>query len=88
MTITIKTVLPLAESIGKRRLEVEWPGGTLAELIRYLHEKTGTDVEKALRGDDGSLAYVVSVNGKIQKELSALIHDGDEISFLLPIGGG
>ncbi len=88
MAITVNTVRPIAEWIGKRRIEIEWPGGTLEELIRYLHEKTGADIESEVKEADGSLAYVVTLNGEIQRSLSVPIQDGDEISFLLPIGGG
>jgi molybdopterin converting factor small subunit len=88
MAITVKTVRPLAAWIGNKRIEIEWPGGTLEELIRYLHEKTGANIEGEVLEADGSLAYVVTVNGEIQRTLSASIQDGDEISFLLPIGGG
>lgn len=88
MAVTIRTNRPLAEWIGSGKLQIEWAGGTLEDLIQYLIEKTGPQLEKELKGEDGSLAYVVSINGKIQKEPSTPIQDGDEISFFFPIGGG
>ncbi len=88
MAVIVKTVRPLATWIGNKKIEVEWHGGTLEELIRYLQEETGANIEGEVKEADGSLAYVVTVNGEIQKKLSATVQDGDEISFLLPIGGG
>jgi molybdopterin converting factor small subunit len=88
MAITIKALRPLSEWIGHGKIEMEWPGGTLADLIRSLTEKCGPDVKKELIEEDGSFAYVVSVNGKIHRDLSTPVRDGDEIFFFTPIGGG
>lgn len=88
MTITIKSVRPLAEWMGGNKIEIEWRGGTLEDLLHVLIEKVGSEIEKELKSEEGSLAYIVSVNGKIERNLSAAIHDGDEIFFFIPLGGG
>jgi molybdopterin converting factor small subunit len=88
MAITIKTLQPLAEWIGSGKVQMEWSGGTLEDLIRSLIEKGGPDLEKELKGEDGSFAYVISINGKIRRELSTPIQDGDEVFFFTPLGGG
>jgi molybdopterin converting factor small subunit len=88
MTITIKALQPLAERIGGRKIEMEWRGGTLEDLIRSLIKKNGPDLAKELKAEDDSLAYLVSVNGKIHRKLSIPIQDGDEIFFFTPLGGG
>jgi molybdopterin converting factor small subunit len=88
MAITVKTLRPLSEWIGNSKIEIEWSEGTLEDLIHTLVRKKGPEVEKELRGEDGALAYLVSINGKIQRELSAIIQDGDEVFFFTPMGGG
>lgn len=86
MAVTVKTLRPLSEWIGNGKIEIEWSGGTLEDLIHYLAEKKGPELEKELKGEDGALAYLVSINGKIQRELSTAIQDGDEVFFLYTHG--
>ena len=88
MAITIKALRPLSECMGGNKVEIEWGGGTLQDLIQYFVEKKGPEVERELKGEDGSLAYVVSVNGKVHRKLSTPIQDGDEVFFFTPMGGG
>ena len=88
MAITVKALRPLSEWIGNKKIEMAWSEGTLEDLIQSLIERSGSEVEKELKGEDGSFAYVVSVNGKIQRKLSTPIKDGDEVFFFTPMGGG
>ena len=88
MSITIKAFRPLSESLGHNKVEMDWAGGTLEDLIHILVEKMGAEVERELKGEDGVFAYLVSINGKIHRELSTPIQDGDEIFFFTPLGGG
>ena len=74
--------------VGGGKIEIEWPGGTLEDLIHCLVEKKGPEVERELKGEDGSFAYVVSINGRIRRELSTSIQDGDKVFFFTPLGGG
>ncbi len=88
MAIIIKTLRPLSERMGGTKIEVEWSGGTLEDLILFLIKKVGPELEKELKGEDGSFAYIVSINGKIRRELSTPIPDGAEVFFFTPLGGG
>jgi len=88
MSVKVRALRPLSEWIGNSRVEMEWRGGTLRDLIRGLVERYGPDVEQELKGENDSLDYVVSINGKIRRDLSTPIHDGDEVFFFTPIGGG
>jgi molybdopterin converting factor small subunit len=88
MSITIKAFRPLSECLGRSKVEMDWAGGTLEDLIHLLVENKGPEVERELKGEDGSFAYLVSINGKIHRELSTIIRDGDEIFFFTPLGGG
>ena len=88
MAITIKSLQPLSGIIGGKSIELDWPGGTLHDLIRFLIERGGPEMEEELKNKDGNLDYLVSINGKIEKALSTTINDSDEIFFYTPIGGG
>jgi molybdopterin converting factor small subunit len=88
VAITIKALRPFSDWIGSRKVQMEWSGGTVEDLIRVLAEKKGPEVEAELKGEDGTLAYLVSINGKVEGRLSAQIEDGDEIFFCTPLGGG
>jgi len=88
VAIIIKTLRPLSERMGGTKIEVEWSGGTLEDLILFLIKKVGPELEKELKGEDGSFAYIVSINGKIRRELSTPIPDGAEVFFFTPLGGG
>ena len=88
MAIIIKALRPLSERMGGTKIEMEWSGGTLEDLIQSLIQKGGPELEKELKGEDGSFAYIVSINGKIRRELSTPIPDGAEIFFFTPLGGG
>ncbi len=88
MSITVKALRPLAECIGEGKIEFPWSGGCLGDLIRLLIDRNGPQVEKELKAEDGSFAYLASINGKIQRDLSTPIRDGDEIFFFAPMGGG
>ena len=88
MAIIIKTLRPLSERMGGTKIEVEWSGGTLEDLILFLIKKVGPELENELKGEDGSFAYIVSINGKIRRELSTSIPDGAEVFFFTPLGGG
>jgi molybdopterin converting factor small subunit len=86
--VTVKTLRPLSEWIGNSKIEIEWSEGTLEDLIHYLVRKKGPELEKELRGEDGSIAYLFSINGRIHRELSTIIQDGDEVFIFAPMGGG
>ncbi len=88
MAVTVKSLRPLAECIGGGNIEVEWTGGTLQELVDYLIKAKGPELEKELSGEDGATAYLFSVNGRVHRELSAVVQDGDEIFIFAPMGGG
>ena len=88
MSITVKTLRPLAEWLGEGKFELAWPGGTLGDLVHLLIEQRGHEVEKELKAEDGSFAYLVSINGKIHRDPTTPIRDGDDIFFFTPMGGG
>ncbi len=56
-------------------------------LEKGFFEKEGVKVEKESMAKDGSFAYIVSINGKIHRDLSS--HSGWRWGlFFTPLGGG
>ena len=88
MSITVKALQPLTEWIGEGKIELVWSGGTLEDLIRLLIDQKGHGIEKELKAEDGSFAYLIAINGKIHRDLTTPIQDGDDIFFFTPMGGG
>ena len=88
MAIKIKALQPLSEKMGGNKLEMDWSWGTLGDLLSSLIKQKGPELENELTGEDGSFAYLVSINGRIKRDLSTPIQDGDEIFFFTPLGGG
>jgi molybdopterin converting factor small subunit len=88
LAVTVKTLRPLSERIGGARIELDWTGGTLKDLIRHLAETRWSELESELKEADGELSYLFSVNGKVQRQLSTVIRDGDVVFIFAPVGGG
>jgi len=53
-----------------------------------LYSEVDPSLNKELREKEGSMAYLISIDGKIRRELSTVIQDRDEIFFFTPLGGG
>ena len=72
---------------GLKKIEVEFNGTTLGELLAALPGTFGPDVEKEL--EDPALQLVI--NGRIMTapfELELRLHPGDQLSFLTALDGG
>ncbi len=72
---------------GLKKIEVEFNGTTLGELLAALPGILGPDVKKEL--EDPALQLVI--NGRIMTapfELELRLHPGDQLSFLTALDGG
>ena len=101
MNIKIETLaLPmLAEALGGKRLEFEFAGATVAELIAALKKSFGKKLEKALfeHGAAKGIPYPVDpsiqilINGRTwvnRDNLSTPLTEGSVVVFMLLAGGG
>lgn len=101
MKIKIETLaLPmLAEVFGGKRLEFEFQGATVAELIDALCATYGRKLEKVLfeRKADKTIKYPLDptmqilVDGRIwvnRDNLSTPLREGSVVVFMLLAGGG
>jgi molybdopterin converting factor small subunit len=83
----------LARAIGGKKVEVDFAGGTVADLLNHLVEQHGSPAREALLDDEGQLDSIVQilVNEKqwvVHDELEVPLKDGDSVVFMLLVVGG
>jgi len=83
----------VTDVIGKKKLELEVPGGTVKEVINELMTRYGEKVRDAFYNARGNFDPMIQValNGKsfipIDKH-ETLLKDGDSIVFMILLAGG
>lgn len=91
MGITLYLQFPLTRFTGdKRKLTLEWAGGTLEELIETLAAHYGEGIKRELLDEDGELgeSYRIFADGEMLNSLSDRIRDRAEVRIVIPIPGG
>jgi MoaD family protein len=83
----------LAKAIGGKKVEVDFPGDTVADLLNHLVQQYGDPAREALLDEEGHLDSIVQilVNEKqwiIHDELEVPLKDGDSVVFMLLVVGG
>jgi hypothetical protein len=82
--------LPLYKTFGKsKKIEFEFPGKTLKELIDALSRKFGFDIKKFLLDKNGDIDLDIRVllNGTTylsENRMQASLNDGDTLIFKAP----
>jgi MoaD family protein len=94
MKVNLELFLPvLPEAIGRKKLEVEFAGETVSDLIDHLVARYGRPARQALYDKQGKLDPVVQVliNGEAwvyHDQLDTTLQDGDSVVFMLMLAGG
>jgi sulfur carrier protein ThiS len=95
MKITVETLgLPTLFAAAGRKVEVEMPGGTVADLLRRVTEKYGERARRVLLDAEGNLDYTIQVmvnqGGFVPHEEMPRheLKDGDSVKLMLLVGGG
>lgn len=93
MKVKLEFFLPvLPEVIGGRKLEVEFAGETISDLIEYLVARYGRHARQALFDEKGELDPVVQVlrngEGVFHDQLDTALQDGDSVVFMVMMAGG
>lgn len=94
MKVNLELFLPvLPEAIGCKKLEVEFAGETVSDLIDHLVARYGRPARQALYDKQGKLDPVVQVliNGEAwvyHDQLDTTLQDGDSVVFMLMLAGG
>ena len=91
MRVTIEIAgLPLYKTFGKsKKIEFEFPGKTLKELIDAMVRKFGFDVKKFLLDKNGDIDMDIRVllNGAThlsENRMQTSLNDGDTLLFKAP----
>lgn len=83
----------LARALGNKRLEIDFPGETVADLVDYLVERYGKPAREALLDEEGQLDDIIQilVNEKVwvvHENLEVPLKDGDSVILMLLVVGG
>lgn len=80
MKITVTAVSKFQRYFPARTVEIEFPGGTLAEFLRWVKGEYGLD-------PDEHRNLKLTLNSKMVKDLDLPLADGDRVAFI-PIAAG
>ena len=83
----------LARAMGGKKLEVDFPGEKVADLIDYLVREHGRAAREALLDEEGEVDPIIQilVNEKewvVHDELDVPLKEGDSVILMLLVVGG
>jgi molybdopterin converting factor small subunit len=95
MRVELRTMaLPaLAKALGGKRVDVDFQGNTVADLIQHLVEQHGPAARGALLDEDGNLDDIIQVlvNEKqwvVHDDMKVALKEGDSVILMLLVVGG
>lgn len=90
MSLLVEIFGYLRVVLGKKEIELEWPGGTLLEMIQHLDDQYSGATSQELLDENGELdrAYIVFLKGERIYGLSTRIEDGDQVVITSMLAGG
>jgi molybdopterin converting factor small subunit len=83
----------LARAIGGKKVEVDFAGETVADLVNHLVERHGKAAIEALLDEEGDLDSIIQIliNEKqwiTHDDLDVPLKEGDSVIFMLLVVGG
>lgn len=91
VTVTLRYYTPISDVTGKKEDTLSFSGPvSLGELIQAIIGGSKNDFSRYFYDREGVFRpqCLVLVNGKYSVELTRILFDGDEISFIPPVAGG
>lgn len=92
ISVKVVAVMELAAVLEGRQQEVSLPeGARVSELLAELERKYGESFTRIIYGGQRQPEHVLVLNGRSIAFLEGLkteLHDGDQLFFLSPAGGG
>lgn len=93
VTVEFLSLPNLAKMVGARFLEVDFPGGTAAELVRHLAGERAGRLRDFLLGEDGELDATLRVvlnrrEWLRRDQLDRPLQEGDRVAIAMLVGGG
>ncbi len=83
----------LVRAMGGKKLEVDFPGETVADLLDHIVERYGSAAKEALLDEEGRLDPIIQIliNEKewvVHDELDTPLKEGDTVILMLLVAGG
>lgn len=83
----------LIRAIGGKRMEVDFPGDTVADLLEHLVERYGRSAKEALLDEEGNLDNIIQIlineeRWVVHDDLDVPLKDGDSVILMLLVVGG
>ena len=90
MAVTVRAFGMLGSIWGETKLEIDFAGSSIGDLIDELAAKYGRKIKQELLDEDGNLehAYSLIVGGKPARSLSDKVEDGDDVVITMMMVGG
>ncbi len=90
MSVSLSVHEPMRRILKGGRIELDWSGGSVAELIEELGRRYGPAVKRELLDSEGNLDYTyrVFINDSQAEDMKTPVRDGDEVIILMPVSGG
>jgi molybdopterin converting factor small subunit len=83
----------LVKAMGGKKVQVDFSGETVADLLDHIVKRHGRAAEEALLDEDGKLDTIIQIliNEKewvVHDELDVPLKEGDDVIFMLIVAGG
>ncbi len=95
MKVNVESLgLPAVTKLIGRRVDIDFPGDTLADLIGFLAKRYGQPMRKALLDTQDELDVTIQVmlndEGHLARDQYSkrALKDGDRVIFMILVGGG
>lgn len=93
VNVRLMALPALAKAMAGKKVEVDFPGETVAELLECIVERYGRAAQEALLDNDGQLDAIIQilVNERqwvVHDQLDVRLREGDSVIFMLLVAGG
>ena len=83
----------LVKAMGGKKVQVDFAGETVADLLDYIVKQYGRSAKKALLDEEGELDHIIQilVNEKqwvVHGQLDVPLKEGDDVILMLIVAGG
>ena len=83
----------LAKVVGGKRVEVDFAGDTVADLVNHLVQQYGPAAREALLDEDGNLDDIIQIlineqQWVVHDDLDTSLKEGDSVILMLLVVGG
>jgi molybdopterin converting factor small subunit len=93
VNVRLMALPALIKAMGGKKVEVDFPGETVAELLEHVVKRYGRAAQEALLDDEGQLDAIIQIlinerQWVVHDELDVPLNEGDSVIFMLLVAGG